>query len=276
MQKTNLQLGFPANVVHIISPDSPLYGLSLAEMEARNFEVLVFVDGIDAMTSKQVQARYGYNASDIALFRVFAPMHLEVRGTKMGLDFGQFDDTCSVSHETSGGEYMQLHTMKAVPERDQPGLVAQMRHQTFKRLAEQLEPERAAAAERVAAAVAAGQGAHRPGGSLPLSSTPSGVTAPKNGVMASSLGITSDKAILGDNNKRMSSEVKDQVELLDIMGEGTEAKPAAAGGATPSGGGSAAAATELRELCAAILSDPSCNVLLKQQASAAMSRAAAL
>lgn len=29
MQQMNLQLGFPANVVHVIRPNSPLYNLSL-------------------------------------------------------------------------------------------------------------------------------------------------------------------------------------------------------------------------------------------------------
>lgn len=29
MQQMNLQLGFPANIVHVIRPNSPLYNLSL-------------------------------------------------------------------------------------------------------------------------------------------------------------------------------------------------------------------------------------------------------
>lgn len=59
MQQMNLQLGFPANVVHIVKPGTPLYNLSLEEMDARMMEVLVLVDGIDAMTSKQLQVRAG-------------------------------------------------------------------------------------------------------------------------------------------------------------------------------------------------------------------------
>jgi len=48
-----------AHLHHLLlcSPSSPLYALSLAEMEARMVQVLVFVDGVDAMTSKQLQAR---------------------------------------------------------------------------------------------------------------------------------------------------------------------------------------------------------------------------
>lgn len=38
-QETNLELGFPANVVHVVTPDSPLYNLSLLEMDTRMMEV---------------------------------------------------------------------------------------------------------------------------------------------------------------------------------------------------------------------------------------------
>ena len=38
-QETNLELGFPANLVHVIRPDSYLYNLSLLEMDTRMMEV---------------------------------------------------------------------------------------------------------------------------------------------------------------------------------------------------------------------------------------------
>jgi hypothetical protein len=39
VQVTNLELGFPAHVTHVVSPASFLYNLSLVEMEARMMEV---------------------------------------------------------------------------------------------------------------------------------------------------------------------------------------------------------------------------------------------
>ena len=39
LQETNLELGFPANLVHVIRPDSVLYNLSLLEMDTRMMEV---------------------------------------------------------------------------------------------------------------------------------------------------------------------------------------------------------------------------------------------
>ncbi|WIA09720.1 hypothetical protein OEZ85_009104 [Tetradesmus obliquus] len=96
MQQMNLQLGFPAHVVHVIKPGSPLFNLSLQEMDARMMEVLVFVDGIDAMTSKAMQARRSYQPAEMAMNQQFLDLHLEMRGGKLGLDFGQFDaTTCS-------------------------------------------------------------------------------------------------------------------------------------------------------------------------------------
>eukprot|EP00955_Chlamydomonas_euryale_P021096 223368-Chlamydomonas_euryale.AAC.2 len=68
-QETNLELGFPANVVHVIDKDSFLYQLSLLEMDTRMMEILLFVDGIDAMTSKYMSARLSYSSSDIELNR---------------------------------------------------------------------------------------------------------------------------------------------------------------------------------------------------------------
>ncbi len=38
-QETNLELGFPANIMHVITPSSPLFNLSLLEMDTRMMEV---------------------------------------------------------------------------------------------------------------------------------------------------------------------------------------------------------------------------------------------
>lgn len=99
-------------------------------------EVLVFVDGIDAMTSKQVgqsavkawlggeprgvpaawtpraalslksapahtqmQARKAYPSGALRLNEQFVDMHLEMRGGKLGLDFTHFDETVAATGE---------------------------------------------------------------------------------------------------------------------------------------------------------------------------------
>ncbi|GFR52224.1 hypothetical protein Agub_g14674, partial [Astrephomene gubernaculifera] len=98
-QETNLELGFPANVTHVISPASPLYNLSLLEMDTRMMEILVFVDGIDAMTSKNLSARHAYNTNEVHVNESFLPLHLEMRNGALGLDFSSFDSTALASLE---------------------------------------------------------------------------------------------------------------------------------------------------------------------------------
>ncbi|KAI8470758.1 MAG: inward rectifier potassium channel-domain-containing protein [Monoraphidium minutum] len=135
-QQTNLQLGFPANVVHVIRPDSPLYNLSLAEMDTRMMEVLVFVDGIDAMTSKQMQARKAFSPGSMRLNEVFVDMHLEMRGGKLGLDFTHFDDTVCATGELVS-EYEASPHLRGMAMPEVQHYMQHMRHYTFRRLTEQ-------------------------------------------------------------------------------------------------------------------------------------------
>ncbi|KAF8073224.1 GapC [Scenedesmus sp. PABB004] len=135
-QQMNLQLGFPAHVVHLIKPSSPLYNLSLQEMDARMMEVLVFVDGIDAMTSKAMQARRSYEPAEMRMNEQFLDLHLEMRGGKLGLDFGQFDaTTCSTGDLLN--EYQASPHLKGLNMPDVQHHMQHMRHLTFKRLTEQ-------------------------------------------------------------------------------------------------------------------------------------------
>jgi hypothetical protein len=56
-QEANIKLGLPAVVDHIITPGSPMYDLSLEIMEQRGLEIFCFLDGLDPMTSNNVQVR---------------------------------------------------------------------------------------------------------------------------------------------------------------------------------------------------------------------------
>ena len=50
-----LKLGLPVTLTHPIDPSSPLWGVSLEGLAARDVEVLAFLDGTDAMTSNALQ-----------------------------------------------------------------------------------------------------------------------------------------------------------------------------------------------------------------------------
>eukprot|EP00798_Chlamydomonas_sp_ICE-L_P015266 gene15266-21348_t len=129
-QETNLELGFPANLVHVIRPESFLYNLSLLEMDTRMMEVLVFVDGIDAMTSKHMSARMAY--------AMHTPMNLEMRGKHLGLDFSEYDMTLTAWPQLD--QELQAEVIEKGPRNS--GMWT-LRHQTFKKLTDRfatLEP----------------------------------------------------------------------------------------------------------------------------------------
>ncbi len=58
-------------LVHDLTPDSPLHGLSPAEYEARDVEIIVMLKGYDDTFAQDVHARYSYIHSEIAWRRRF-------------------------------------------------------------------------------------------------------------------------------------------------------------------------------------------------------------
>ena len=56
----NIKLGLPSTIIHIVTPSSPLYELSLEQMEHKGLEIFCFLDGMDPMTSNSLQARHSY------------------------------------------------------------------------------------------------------------------------------------------------------------------------------------------------------------------------
>jgi inward rectifier potassium channel len=76
-------------IVHRIDEDSPLYGMTLRDMQETNFEVLVFIKGFDDHFSNTVQQRTSYSVSDITYGAKFLPMFRRAEdgsGTILDLD----------------------------------------------------------------------------------------------------------------------------------------------------------------------------------------------
>ncbi|KAJ9511232.1 hypothetical protein QJQ45_017180 [Haematococcus lacustris] len=165
VQLTNLELGFPAHVTHVITPESFLYNLSLLEMDTRMMEVLIFVDGIDAMTSKYMSARMSYSMSDMLVNEQFNPMHLEMRGKHLGLDFNTFDMTSPALDQN-----LLLEELGRAGQSGEEPALWQLRHYTFRRLAERFAHLGVTHASAVAAAAA--------GGAAPASTSLGGAAGP--------------------------------------------------------------------------------------------------
>lgn len=51
------------------------------------------------MTSKNLSARHAYNSNEVRMNEQFVPLHLEMRGKKLGMDFRVFDSTVIASEE---------------------------------------------------------------------------------------------------------------------------------------------------------------------------------
>jgi len=66
-------LGLPWTVTHPIDRNSPLWGLSLEEMEKENGEMIGIVVGIDEISSLTYQSRWSYKASEILEGHEFIP-----------------------------------------------------------------------------------------------------------------------------------------------------------------------------------------------------------
>ena len=80
-------------IVHPITETSPLWGLSEAELRARNFEFLILVSGIDETFAQQVHARSSYTPDEIvwgARFKnIFNPP--DAHGN-LSVDVGRIDE----------------------------------------------------------------------------------------------------------------------------------------------------------------------------------------
>ena len=80
-------------VVHPITEESPLWGLSEAALRAKDFEFLILVSGLDETFAQQVHARSSYKPHEViwgAKFtNIFNPP--DARGN-LSVDVGRIDD----------------------------------------------------------------------------------------------------------------------------------------------------------------------------------------
>jgi inward rectifier potassium channel len=79
-------------VVHPIDRDSPLFGLTAADLERRQAEILILLKGYDDSFNQNVLARYSYRHDELVWNRRFAPaFHVDPKGDLV-LDVGKVGD----------------------------------------------------------------------------------------------------------------------------------------------------------------------------------------
>ncbi|KAG0566228.1 hypothetical protein KC19_7G047600 [Ceratodon purpureus] len=90
-------LGLPCAVKHPITSTSPLYGLSIAELEDADCELLVLLEGVDASTSCKLQARHSYLPKDIRQDVMHETMVFRSPNGRRCVDFSKFDTLLPVA-----------------------------------------------------------------------------------------------------------------------------------------------------------------------------------
>ncbi len=80
-------------VMHAVDPESPLYGLGLADMIERDMEIVVMLSGTDETIADRIYARHAYMAEEILWQRRFVDVvSITPAGQRM-IDLGRFHDT---------------------------------------------------------------------------------------------------------------------------------------------------------------------------------------
>lgn len=86
---------FPAIITirHIIDKDSPLQGLTLADMERGDTRFLVSIVCIDSVIPASIQTHHVYSWRDIRWDHRFVEVYSEIINNTMTVDYGRIDDT---------------------------------------------------------------------------------------------------------------------------------------------------------------------------------------
>jgi inward rectifier potassium channel len=78
---------------HVLSEESPLYGLSADDLEASKVSLVVVVSGYDVVAAQTVHARKSYDHSDIRFGQRYADILDTTEDGRIKIDYGRFHET---------------------------------------------------------------------------------------------------------------------------------------------------------------------------------------
>jgi len=78
---------------HVLSEESPLYGLSADDLEASKVSLVVVVSGYDVVAAQTVHARKSYDPSDIRFGQRYADILDTSEDGRIRIDYGRFHET---------------------------------------------------------------------------------------------------------------------------------------------------------------------------------------
>ena len=78
---------------HVLSEESPLYGLSADDLEASKVSLVLVVSGYDVVAAQTVHARKSYDHSDIRFGQRYADILDTSEDGRIRIDYGRFHET---------------------------------------------------------------------------------------------------------------------------------------------------------------------------------------
>ncbi|XP_030066885.1 ATP-sensitive inward rectifier potassium channel 12 [Microcaecilia unicolor] len=85
----------PITILHEIDEESPLFGISMQDLESSDFEIVVILEGMVEATAMTAQARSSYLASEILWGHRFEPVLFEEKN-QYKIDYSHFHKTYEV------------------------------------------------------------------------------------------------------------------------------------------------------------------------------------
>jgi inward rectifier potassium channel len=89
----NPALALSWTLFHVIDAQSPLYGMTAADLEALNVALVVVVSGYDVVAAQTVHARKPYDHPDIHFGRHYVDIISTDENGRVRIDYGRFHDT---------------------------------------------------------------------------------------------------------------------------------------------------------------------------------------
>lgn len=79
-------------IMHVIDETSPLYGVTLEDMEATGTQIIVVLSGMDETFAQRIHARHAYLPEDILWNKRFSDVIVYDEDGRRIIDFGRFHD----------------------------------------------------------------------------------------------------------------------------------------------------------------------------------------
>ena len=83
-------------VMHPINESSPLYGITLEEMQEKEMEILITITGIDQTVSDNIHAHHSYIPTEILWNHKFIDILSKTRNGKRSVDYSCFHDAIAL------------------------------------------------------------------------------------------------------------------------------------------------------------------------------------